>query len=346
MPLKQHFNRQYLKDKIGEENIFTHYFGAWDFGTGYNSVFRPDQKSSTGFYKSKTGSIIYNDLRTGDKYDFVHFVMKKYGLNYYQALTQIATDFGLISGKPSSNKVAVIKPVEQLKKAFKKAFIINTIPYQKQHLDWWAKYYIDSNDLKNNCIYAVDTFIYNKFDENDRLVKTFTSPQNNELKFVYSFVDEAGRSYVKIYTPESEFKWVGDVPLKIPFGLNGLSHDNFNKLIITKSVKDCLVLRKFFPNVIAVQNESTAAFDENLLLLCSKYDEVYVWFDCDRPGLRAANQYRWLYGFTPIFIRYTKKGIWQDILQSKAKGVKDPSDFVSHHGLDAFAQYLKYIKLI
>ena len=44
--------------QITDEDVFNVYFGDFDFSTAYNSVFRKDDKPSTGFYRSDAGKII------------------------------------------------------------------------------------------------------------------------------------------------------------------------------------------------------------------------------------------------------------------------------------------------
>lgn len=346
MALKNNFTIEQLRREIGEEQIFTRYFGEWDFGSGYNSVFRDDNRASTGFYENKKGHIIYNDLASGDKYDFARFVMKAFKLNYYKAINKIAADFGLKKGSVDKDIDKAVSTVQRLKKPLRKAIIINSIRYKREHIDYWAKYDISVAELKENGIYAVDSFTINNFDEDDKLVKSFTSTPNNELKFAYTFSRD-GETYIKIYTPYSkDGKWCGNVPLNLAFGLDTLRHES-DTLIITKSVKDCLVLRKFFPDVIGLQNESSSSISEELLAsLQEEYDNIIIWFDFDRAGIKAYNFYKRKYGFKGAWTVCNGSNVWQNLMHVKRYKIKDPSDFVDRYGINIFGQYLKYIKLL
>lgn len=334
--LKQNLTREILKEKIGEENIFTHYFGNWKFNEAYNSIFRDDKKASTGFFLNKHGSIIYNDFATDEKYDFVHFVMKLYGINYYAALQQIAAHFGLVNGKLTGNTGAKINPIIRPKMALKKAIIVNTVLFKKEHLNYWLQFGILKHELQKANIYAVDNFTINKFDENNNVVSSFTSPKNNELKFAYTFAVDDDTTYIKIYTPYSkEYKWVGNVPMNVCFGLADLQPKG-DKLIITKSVKDCLVLRKFFPNVIGLQNESFSAISQQVLDLSNAYNNIVFFGDNDRRGLEFCEEVKTLNWES---IHFPAKFI-------EKFNVKDCSDFVKYFNTNTLEQYLKHIKLL
>lgn len=323
MALKPALTREYLDSKIGDVNVFNFYFGDFQLDKSYNSVFRKDDKPSTGFYISKNGSIIYNDLTTGDKYDFIHFVMKLYDLNYYKAMQQIAIDFGLIEGERSTSKPAVIK-AHRKTVAKKKDYVITTGKFKPYHLDYWKQYHITEDELKANNIKPVTGVTIDGYD---------LPLDPNELRFMYLFTED-DKKYFKVYSPYSvDYKWFGNVPLHVPYGLDTLEFKS-DTLVITKSVKDYLVLKKFFSDVIALQNESKSSIRKQIMeYLRTKYKFILVWFDADKAGKVAAEWYKTHYPGTEAVTTpdqcYTKHAI------------KDPSDFVKHYGLDIFEQYLK-----
>ena len=328
MALKQTITREFLVEKIGDENIFNYYFGDFDLNKSYHSVFRTDNKKSTGFYVSKHGSIIYNDFTTCEKYDFVHFVMKLYSLSYYFALQQIAIDFNLIKGTKSSSKPAIVKHINQPKKKPEKIIKVGVVSFKEYHLKYWEQFAITKEELKNNHVYAVNNLYINGFQ---------ISTEDNELRFAYLFKD-GEKEYLKIYSPyDSDYKWVSSVPLSLIYGIEELPHIS-DTLYITKSVKDCIVLKKFFTDVIAFQNESKdACTKETMKVLKKQYKRIVLIFDCDPPGKKAAEWYKENYNLELYFMptnAYEKYGI------------KDCSDFVKHFGLTIFKQYLKYIKLL
>ena len=328
MGLKQVITREYLVEKIGDENIFNYYFGEFDLNRSYHSIFREDKKKSTGFYISKHGSIIYNDFTTCEKYDFVQFVMKLYGLSYYFALRQIAIDFDLIKGTKSSDKPAIIKHINKPKEKPEKIIKVGVVSFKEYHLNYWDQFGITKEELKENHVYAVNNLYINGYQ---------IPTKENELRFAYLFKDEE-KEYLKIYSPYDEnYKWVSSVPLSLVYGLSGL-HYLSDTLYITKSVKDCIVLKKFFTDCIAFQNESKdACTKETMKYLKSKYKRIVLIFDNDKTGKAAAQWYKDNYDVEPYFMPDSSYHNY---------GVKDCSDFVKRFGVDTFKKYLKYIKLL
>lgn len=346
MALKYNITPEQIYQQIGCVNLFNKYFGTFDYSTAYHSRLRQDNKKSTGFYVQEAkynkqgkvisgGKVIYNDLTTGKKYNAISFVMALFKLDFYNALQRIAFDFKL-TGDPNIKPVLQVVQPPPIKET--KHFSITTKPFTKADLKFWQQFGITKQELINNNIYSVYSV----------KVKTFTIfTEPDELKFAYLFKNDKGVGYVKIYTPYSEqWKWAGNVPLNLPFGLHSLPV-NSDSLIITKSVKDCLLLRKWFPDCIGLQNESPSSITkETIKALKRCYKHIYIWFDFDRPGLSAANYYYKKHGFIPIFTLPIKQNVWRQLTKAKQQGIKDPSDFVKQYGLPLFEQYLKHIKLL
>ena len=325
MALKPKITREFIKEKIGDANVFNFYFGDFDFNKSFHSIFREDKKKSTGFFVSKNGSIVYNDFTTSEKWDFVTFVMKLYGINYYKALEQIAIDFNLIPGERSKEKPAIVKHIYINKPKPEKVIKVGVIKFRKHHLDYWKQYEITEEELKDNNVYAVNNMYINGWK-----IPTI----DDDLRFAYLITDENNKEYLKIYSPyDKEYKWVSSAPLNVPFGLNDLPISS-DTLIITKGQKDRILLKKYFTDVLATQNESSSALKpETADALKKVYKKIYVWFDNDNAGKEASKFYVDSYGFIPVFT------------PNKAD-IKDPSDFVAKYGLAIFEQYLKYIKLL
>lgn len=331
MALKKKLSRDELIELIGDQNIYEYYFGQEiNLNKCYQSVFRDDTNFSTGFYLSKNGHLVYNDFATGEKLDCVAFVAHKFQVNYYKAADIIAVDFGLLEGVKSGSREAIIikrRPLLKQERIIK----ISAAPFTEKHLDFWAKFTITEQELKENNVYAVK----------DLLINDYMVPVNEEeLRFAY-LVKTLDKSYLKIYSPYSkEYKWVSNVPLNIPFGLENLliDLDGNNTLFITKGLKDMIILKKFFPNVIATQNESFDSLTEELVKkLKLSYNKIYVWYDQDKAGIFAANKLKEVYDFIPVF---TPQNTYDNY------GIKDLSDFVKHFGLTIFKQYLSWLKLI
>lgn len=331
MGLKNIITYQDIKNKIGCDRVFNHYFGKFSLGKAYNSVLRVDNKKSTGFYISKNGSIVYNDLSTNDKYNCVQFVAKLLNITYYKAIEHISNTFNLEEG---SGDIVITKKIKERKK---NKFIVNTKPFTTNDLNWWKQYGITKQELIKNNIYSLSSL---------KIGRLHLKVSSTELKFAYSFLDNENM-YFKIYSPEdANIKWLSNIRLNYVYGLDKLSY-NSDTLLITKSLKDYIVLNKFTDDVIALQNESRSAIsDEDLDFIKSKYSNIFIFFDMDRAGVKAANHFYKNHGFIPIFVGSNKKNVWQNLDNAKKTKVKDPSDFSKIYGLKNLELFLKTYNII
>lgn len=334
MPLKQRITRDILKDKIGEYNIFAYYFGSeFKLKKAYNSALREDDHKSTAFFLTEHESILYNDFALSKKYDFVQFVMEKYGIKYYAAIEQIAADFGLIAGKLTGSKVAKIKPHKPIEKPIKRQITINTQTFKKQHIDYWAGYCITLQELKDNYVHAISSFS----------TEDFIIAKSNELRFAFLIkdIDEEGDVvfHPKFYTPFSDkFKWVSYCPLNVMFGYLDLTFES-DTLFICKSQKERLIIKKLFKDVVSLQSENKGSIDPNkMLYLKSKFKRIIYFGDNDEAGLRFCEyikkEYDYIetYTYPPDFFKKFK--------------IKDIGDFVKTWGVESLELYFKRLKLL
>lgn len=324
--LRRRLSKEELFQKVDTQSIFNHYFGPFVcYRKSYPSIFRKDSNPSTGFFLNEDGEVVYSDLGTGEKWGAISFVMKLYDLNYQDAINKIAQDFGVLKGSNTSEPVAKIVR-QKIAPKEDKIIEITTSGWNKANLQFWKDFHITQEELEKHKVFPVNKLFINGF-----MIKS----DNNYSRFAFLF-DTPQKEYLKIYSPyEKEFKWITNCPLKIPFGYNDLEYKS-DTLLITKSLKDMIVCRKFFPDVMALQNESIAAFDDELLNpILSKYKKVIIWFDCDKAGIKALEPYK-----EKGFITYT--------LEKKFLGfdVKDPADFVKKWGLSYFKIYLKQNELL
>jgi hypothetical protein len=115
---------------------------------------------------------------------------------------------------------------------------------------------------------------------------------------------------------------MGNVPLQTSWGLENI--DKEQNTIVTKSLKDYMIVRKIYNYVVGVQNESLAAFSEefaNNLTMGSR--KVYYAGDSDVPGKAASylitENFKWKHLNPPD--RYLPEvKDWADL--AKEKGIE------------------------
>ena len=323
---------EYVLSQIDESSIFYAYFGDFEFNKIYPSVFREDSNPSTGFYINNSGKIIYNDLSTSEKLDCFAFVAKKFDLTYGKAIVKVACDFGLVKCegiKPFSIKR--LSNAEKTSDLIKKHTDIKIIPdlWTDSYEQFWTQFAITRKELEENEVYPIK-----KLYVNGTLIPNFSK----NVRFAYVLRHE-DKVYKKIYTPyavNKKFKWITNIPLYLPFGFDSLSYSS-DTLLITKAQKDRIIFKKYFKDVIALQNESPAALrDKTLEYLKKRYNTIYINCDLDKAGKDAIAYYEEK-GLVPLML--------PDIVYEK-HDIKDCADFVKAFGINRFQDFLRYKKVI
>lgn len=287
----------------------------------FPSPFRKDTDPSfiIGGDSFELSHIDFGDMRfRGDCFDFVQ---QLYNLpSLYDALKLIDQTFGLgYTGKKKDYKKEIIN-YEQPKITKKPVFIqVVTRKFLKEELQYWSEYHQDIEDLKRENIYGISKIYLNR-----KLLST--NPY--ELKFAYL----QGEKW-KIYRPfaDKKDKWFpNNIPNSAMEGLADIK--NAEKIIIAKSRKDRMVIRKVYPQVCSVQNESLICFnEENLNYIRDNSTIQYLAYDSDIAGKKASNEITKLLGFkhinTPDYL------LKEDI--------KDFAGWSRQYGLKPLENYIK-----
>lgn len=302
-----HLDKQAVLNRVGgDANIFHRYFGKFELGKVYKSPFRRDNNPSTGFYVGRTGKLYFNDLSTGEKLDCFGFVSKLFNVSYSDAIEMVAKDFNTLSEKNNVREKVIIEP--------KPPTLIQFIPgrWNKEALSFWKNYGIEEKDINKEELFVIKKLWVNK-----------KQISGDDLKFAIIIKD--GESvYTKIYSPYStNMKWLNNIPIHIPFGLNGLKGED-DTVYITKSYKDMLVMKKLFTDVIATQNESSSAFPSTIReYLKGRYRRRVIVWDADDVGIANCEVFK-----DDGFECFHTPREYYELFK-----IKDPSDFSSYYGL-------------
>lgn len=320
---------EWVLSKLAQEQIFYAYFGEFvPYKKSYNSIFRKDKNASTGFYYSDSGKLKYKDLATGESWDCFAFVSHLYNISYFEAIKKVACDFGIIRCDSIPLERKSINNSVKFDKKSKEDRTIQIIPssWLEKHARYWKQYEITKTELEKEHVYPIKDLYIDKH---------FISNKDNLLRFAY-VVSVDKKEYIKVYTPYADkFKWISNIPLHIPFGMDTLNYDS-ETIIIAKSLKDLIVLKKFFPAVIATQNESEAALNKGMIeFLKKKFKKRVIIFDNDDIGKEACKKFNEK-GF----------GYWNIPNEFIVQGIKDPSDFVAAYGVEKLKNLFKEKNLL
>jgi hypothetical protein len=326
--------KDYVLEKVSQEQIFFYYFGPFERGKAYHSRLRRDSSPSVGFIVTSNGTLYHNDLARDEKLDCFAYVQKLFGLNFKEALYKIANDFGIAEGSKSIVPQKLMDEANRVSNQQKIQKFIQVTPerWNEDNLAFWDEYHITEEELIRAGIYPVCRLFLNRYEvfNKERL------PRYAYYKKYRCELDGTVKEGVKIYTPHSEtMKWLSSIPNNIPFGMESLDY-GLDYVIVAKSRKDELVLKKFYRNVISVQNESKHAFSDILRsYLFNNFKRVILFFDADETGIRVSQELSEL-GFERYHTPLSDYALY---------GVKDPSDFVKKYGLGRMADLLTMLNL-
>lgn len=316
--------KQSINEKVNDQQIYEFYMKTdIDFGRKYNSPYRVDKKPSLSFLVLDDNSILWRDWGDGSQskpQGVIMFVSKINGnCSYGNALKIIDREMNLnieknvkLLNAPSTH---IIIPSKKIVKKNKPNKLIQVKPqsYTKEDIAYWSQYKIQLATLMR---YSVFSAKYVWLD--GTLVRSY-SGSNPVYAYKLDTVDKIQRW--KIYSPLSigGNKWLTNANKSIVQGLKNLDLVT-NRFILTKSLKDVMVLRILGYESAALQSETSEMpqWFEGFLHL--NYKRHYVLYDNDEAGRYGADK----------LIKESPKLMKIEI--PDYLNVKDISDYIKKYG--------------
>ena len=316
--------KEVLLEYNNEETYMSYYLNMPIKKGLFKSVLREDHHPSCAFFRGKR--LYYKDFATGECLTFENVVMKKYGCNYQEALKIIAKDFGII--KNSSHKLAVIPKQETFKKDKKTIIQIEAKTFTAAELKWWESFGITKEILNKYRVFSCKTVFLNGN------IESIYDPKCPS--YGYYFGKEDNKELWKIYYPfRKTFRFIGNIKTTTLQGYKQLPKKS-KLLVITKSLKDCMVLYSLGIAAVAPQSETQFISDEVLKELKQRFKYIVLLFDNDETGISFTNKIKRKYNWIKPFIIPRKYG------------AKDISDFYKKYGYDKtialIKEGIKYLK--
>lgn len=319
--------KEFLQSKYSDETYFEYYLGFPVTKKLFTSVLRSDKKPTCSFYRNKNGDLIYKDFGTGDGFNFIGLVMEMFNLNYYQAITKIASDFGLIKTDVVSVKAEIKESTNKILDTGPTYIQVTTKPFSKEELDWWNKFGIEQELLDKYKVFSCEhVFI------NGRL--SVSSTPNNYI-FGYYFGTDNGRELWKIYMPlRKKFRFLNNISMDVLQGYEQLPESG-PLLVITKSMKDSIVLNRLGIPAVAPNSEVLIISQEQMDEFHKRFKYIVFYWDRDYAGVTNLQKIRKTYPECAYFI-------------NPKNTAKDLSDCVEKFGLryvrDQIPKYLKQLQ--
>ncbi len=258
-----------IQERLSDIDIFRMYVGDFKIGSTFNSPLREDKNPSFGiFISKKDNAILYKDMSNGDCGDVFKFVKKLFGFTLYRDVyNKIYNDFNMNIKNINTKTNRVYKHRET-------EIAVKRKPFNAYDLKFWSSFGITIDTLK---MYNVNSISF------------YTS--NGIIKANYGYENPMYSYKVfnkfKIYRPmeTKANKWRGNLSSLDIFGYEQLPETG-NLLIITKSLKDVMVLREMGYNSIAPASESTIIPDIVIDKLKNRFKKLIIFYDRDKTGVQ------------------------------------------------------------
>ena len=307
---KEPLTIEYILSKVSEYDIYASYIGQFKPGLIYNSPFRKDTNPSFGVFLSKrTGKLLFKDHGSGVCGDVIKFVREYTGISNYNEVLQeivkrlkITNKTVLKSTKPIESKETVIGIVRQA--------------FTKIDEQYWGSYHISMPTLEKYNVHSIKYYLCNG------IVKGIYKDENP--MYAYKVYNN-----FKIYRPLGDkfTKWRNNLT---EFDVQGYAQlpKKGNLLIITKSLKDVMVLHEMGYNAVSPSSESTFIPDIVLNDLKKRFKHILLCFDRDIAGVSNMRKVSLKTGLNGFLVHKSFKA-------------KDISDAVKTNGFESVHDWLK-----
>ena len=305
--------KELILSRFSEEQLMEYYLHLPVKKGLFRSPLRRDKQPTCSFYRNKSGTLIFKDFATGQHLNIFDVVQSIFRCDYFESLRIIANDFGIVRDNTLHKNPGKINlnPIKIKDKEISK-IQIEVQEFTDGELKWWGKYGISKDILKRFNVYSCKHVFLN-----DQL---FAESQQHCPIFGYYGKKYQGLELWRCYFPKrTSFRFITNWPSKKIQGYDQLPKKG-KLLVITKSMKDSMCLYSCGITACAPNSENLFISDKVLEDLKSRFRNIVVLYDNDRPGLYNMAKIRREHPeLTYVFI-------------PKRYGSKDISDFYKDHG--------------
>lgn len=301
-----------LSKEYTQETYFEHYLGVPVKKGLFVSppIIRVDKKPTCAFYKNKQGILKYKDF-AGPTFDFVGAVMYIYQVSYYKALRIIANDFGFLELENVPKNPPKIEYTKSILEQTEKAIIeVEIQDFTKKELSWWDTFGITLETLKKFKVFSIKSVFLNGHYYG-------SSTDRSPIYGYYGGTDIDGNELWRLYMPtRNSYRFLSNWSSTMIQGAKQLPKTG-DFIIITKSLKDVMALYEFGITAIAPNSENLFLTENQFIKLSNKFKDIYLLYDRDLPGVRAAQKIRKQYNVKVLLV----------------PKVKDFTDYIKKYGI-------------
>lgn len=328
-------NKENVMRLVPEDRLWRHYLG-FDFEVGktYKSPLRTDPTPSFSIFRARRlgDKIMARDHGgqfAGDIIDYICFTER---VDFYTALIKINEDFGLglrytkvsREGVPRFREHKVnpseVPRIEAAKKISGVIYEIVERPYLASDIGYWISYGITRHTLNQYGVRCVGVLYCNGMCcytyQYDNPCYEYPFPSGNR-KYYWPFAQEKSKKFRGNIDNEKDMQGYYQTRMS--------KHEESNLLVITKSMKDVMLLHQYGVDAIAIHGENHR-FNNDFIRHMKKYNKrVISLYDNDETGKRGAEYLCVNHQIEPYFI--TEESA-KDITDLYKKDKKKADEFV------------------
>lgn len=286
------------------------------------SPFREDNNPGCWFEYRDDNTLMFRDFGSGyDRpIDCFDAIAIKYGIKSFKETLHF------IMSKEFNTDEVIPLPKVTKNSSSKTIKTIEFTPrnYYNYDKEYWQKYEISRKNLDDDKVFPVDdiTFFRDEYSFKKRI-----------YTLAYAFTDFDSNNK-KIYLPYDKQKFISTCNRNDVGNIKQIDW-YASKLIITKSYKDCRVLRNLGLNCIWFQNEGCKPDDEILFSLINGFEDIIIFYDNDSAGILSSQRISDYISYQGFNSRYLH--LPEYLLE---KNIKDSSDLLLYNKQELI-QFLK-----
>lgn len=319
---------QEILRRTDEYSIFKCYIPNLRISEAILSPLRTEENPSFVVYNARYGSnrLRWMDYSTSEGGSCFDFVMRLYRCDFITALIAIDRDLNLgieDCRVQTPNVIAPVSSLQPIRDTLRSKIEVGIRSWDGgQDKLYWGSYGIDCRTLIKYRVYPLSHF---RINDHHYDCKSIT--------YGYYF----GEDKWKIYSPYGHIKWLSNTSIEDVQGFKQL-RESGDGLVITKSLKDVMLLSRYNIPAIAPQSESSMVKDQTLKELETRFGRIIVNHDFDYVGVKIGNRYRRKYKYRALYLTNGRFG-------TEDFKAKDLSDYYKLRGAKGFESLLTNIKL-
>ena len=285
IPGRHEIRLEQLLNYVSQEEIFRLIFNFYpEEGELYSSPFRVDNTPGCYFRYSENGKLKFIDWGNPDDtiLDCFEAVKIYYNFSSYIQVIHLLYDV-FIEGKIPEEVKKITSSPRKPRARKKTKIAVHRQPFTEKDRKYWEQYGITEEELIEDKIFSIDKTYINSA-KGEYIINSST-----ELSFAdTSFISGNKKVYYPEKTKEHKRRFITNCNQNDIGNLQNIDF-NLNYLIITKSHKDCRVLKNSnYKNTVYFSNEGQYPNNEELLKLVKSFPHIYIFFDNDSTGIKAA----------------------------------------------------------